>query len=752
MITLLLLAGFIAVMPLSASGEQVAGIPWEHDLISNRLAARWDEATPLGNATVGALVWQKGDRLRMSLDRADLWDLRPMKHLAGPEFSFAWVKEQYDKDNYTAVQERFDDPYEELPGPSKIPGAALEFALDPEDSVVSVRLYRRQALCEVDWQSGRKLQTFVHAGKPVGWFRLTGVADGWIPELVPPVYRGGEADNANDQSGAELVALGYDQGEVRSPEDGMLIYHQKGYGDFSYDVAVRWEQSGDTVTGVWSVTSSLGDEEAEEEVDNAWKRGIVEDFSSHKKWWDRFYAQSEISLPDKEIERQYYDEVYKMGSTARKDSYPISLQSVWTADNGKLPPWKGDYHHDLNTQLSYWPFYAGNRLEEASGYLETLWNQRDAHKAYTRQYFGTDGLNVPGVCTLTGEPMGGWIQYSFGPTVSAWLAQHFWLQWKYSADDEFLRSRSYPYLKEVATYLEQITELRPDGVRSLPLSSSPEFKDNSRGAWFPEMTNFDRALTRFAFKAASETALAAGHADEAARWDSIGAQLPDYLIDADGAICIAPESPYESSHRHFSHMLAFHPLGLIDVTDGEKEAAAIKASLKKLDDYGPRGWTGYSWAWLGNMKARTFDGEGAAEALRTFATCFCLPNGFHANGDQSGTGKSGFTYRPFTLEGNMAFAAGVQEMLLQSHRGVVRIFPAVPADWSDVSFRNLRAMGAFLISAWRENVSTVKVEVEAEKGGTLRLANPFGSEWRGVAPGKTVEIEMKTGEKLVFEP
>lgn len=95
------------------------------------------------------------------------------------------------------------------------------------------------------------------------------------------------------------------------------------------------------------------------------------------------------------------------------------------------------------------------------GYLNTLWNQRDAYKRYTRRYFGTEGMNIPGVCTLTGEPMGGWIQYSMSQTVAAWLAQHFYLQWKYSADRTFLKERAYPFIKDVAIYLEQISKLPP---------------------------------------------------------------------------------------------------------------------------------------------------------------------------------------------------------------------------------------------------------------------------------------------------
>ena len=98
--------------------------------------------------------------------------------------------------------------------------------------------------------------------------------------------------------------------------------------------------------------------------------------------------------------------MYKFGSASRSYSSPISLQAVWTADNGLLPPWKGDYHHDLNTQLSYWPAYTGNHLDEGLGYINTLWNQRDTYKEYTRTYFGTEGMNVPGVCTLDGKPLG----------------------------------------------------------------------------------------------------------------------------------------------------------------------------------------------------------------------------------------------------------------------------------------------------------------------------------------------------------
>jgi hypothetical protein len=171
--------------------------------------------------------------------------------------------------------------------------------------------------------------------------------------------------------------------------------------------------------------------------------------------------------------------------------------------------------------------------------------------------------------------------------------------------------------------------------------------------------------------------------------------------------------------------MAIHPLGLLDWDKGEPDRQIIAASLADLERLGTDFWCGYSYSWLGNMWARARNGEKAASALGTFAGCFCLPNSFHVNGDQSGTGKSKFTYRPFTLEGNFAFAAGLQEMLIQSHGGILRLFPAIPDSWKEVSFRDFRAEGAFLVTAAIRAGNLDSVRIFPEKDGRLRMLNPF---------------------------
>ncbi|MDE6181055.1 MAG: hypothetical protein K2G02_08100, partial [Phocaeicola sp.] len=432
------------LLSCTSSIDRLSVTESDSDLIFSSLAQSWDEGIPLGNATIGALVWKKDSSLRLSLDRTDLWDLRSVDSLSGNNYRFAWVKDQIRKKDYLPVQQKFDHPYDRMPAPSKIPGAALEFSLGDLGEPSQAKLYLNNALCEVTWEDGTQMQTFVHSTEPVGWFVFKNLKTDLEPTLIAPTYRkAGISGEASPVSGQDLQRLDYEQGTITRKEN-QLVYHQKGYGDFSYDVAVSWHQNGSTLYGTWSVTSSMCADQASDETEEAMQRGVKQDYQTHLAYWNHYWAQSSVSLPDSILQKQYQKEMYKFGSATRENSYPISLQAVWTADNGKLPPWKGDYHHDLNTQLSYWPTYIGNHLSEGMGYLNTLWSQRDIYKRYTRQYFETEGMNIPGVCTLTGEPMGGWIQYAMSQTVGAWLAQHFYLHWKYSADQDFLKERAYP--------------------------------------------------------------------------------------------------------------------------------------------------------------------------------------------------------------------------------------------------------------------------------------------------------------------
>lgn len=714
-----------------------------------QLAKTWDEAIPLGNAMLGALVWQKAGDLRFSLDRADLWDQRPMKGLHRKEFSYQWVQEQVKNNNYKIVQEYFDEPYDREPGPTKIPGAALMFDTKSWGAVKEVKLDISGAYCTVIWESGAVLKTFVHATQPIGRFRFENLSKEIFPTLIPPEYQGQLSGAAvNSLEGDDLVRLGYPKGSLTQYKNA-IQYVQEGWGGFKYEVSVRWnKKEHNALEGVWSISSYFPSKKKTIPASVYTKKAISESFvanmATHKRWWKNFWSKSSISIPDTLLEKQWYLEQYKFGSAARKGAPPISLQAVWTADNGRIPPWKGDYHHDLNTQLSYWPAYSGNHLEEAWSYLDHLDENKPNYKRYTKMYFNREGLAVPGVTTLDGTEMGGWIQYSLSPTISSWLSQHYYWQWRYSMDRDFLAKRAYPWIKEVSVFLEGITYLDEQGFRRLPISSSPEINDNSITAWFPQNTNYDLALMKYNFHIAAELASELGIKGEAKHWQEIASQFDNFSLSANSALKFAPNMPYNQSHRHFSNAMAIHPLGLIKYEDGPQAQKIINNTIQVLDSVGPAYWCGYSYAWLANIKARAKDGAGAANDLSIFAKAFCLPNSFHANGDQTKSGYSNFTYRPFTLEGNFAFASGLQEMLLQSYAGFIDIMPAIPKHWDNVSFKNLRAEGAFLVTAQKRNGKVDEVKIVAEKGGIATLKLPFANAVVGTRKG-IVLSEMKAG-------
>ena len=171
----LLAAVLIAVFgcQYSSPAPKITG---PNDLLFDSLALRWDEAIPIGNGLLGALIWEREGQLRFSLDRSDLWDLRPMENLKKPKWSYAWVYGQWKNNNYKAVQDEFDKPYNESPAPSKIPAGALEFDLRALGKERSVHLNVQTGLCEVNWENGARLFVFLDAKGETGWYRFENIS------------------------------------------------------------------------------------------------------------------------------------------------------------------------------------------------------------------------------------------------------------------------------------------------------------------------------------------------------------------------------------------------------------------------------------------------------------------------------------------------------------------------------------------------------------------------------------------------
>lgn len=724
----------------------------------------WDEAIPLGNGLLGGLLWGSGNTIRLSLDRGDLWDERP----AGEKdwwkiHTWAEGRRRIEAGDAKTAIDWWDSPYNGV-SPTKLPAGRLEISLAPDQHVEQFEL--RLADAEgIAWLSGGvELRAFYSAASPVALVRIPCASPGLRLYAPIEVLRRSRGASAGPSSGGSVDGLGYP--EARKGSEGRASWYVQDAADgLAYCVYIDSRVSrGETLLALTITSTNDGRDPvaiARQRCRAALTTGYEAAFRPHRDWWHAFWQQSVLHVPEPAIQQHVTLCRYFYGAASRRGAPPMPLQGVWTADTGGLPPWKGDYHNDLNTQMTYLGYLAAGNFDEGACYLDFLWKLVPRFRAFAHDFYGTPGLATPGVMSLAGQPLGGWGMYSLSPTMTSWNAHLFYLHWRYTGDDGFLRSRAYPWCKEAGECLRAL--LKPDehGVLKLPLSSSPEIFDNTREAWVKPNSNYDLMCMRMQFLALSEMADTVGNHKEAAGWRQTASALGDYATDTDGALLVAPGTRLPASHRHLSNIIGLAPFNLITMDGSDTDRARVRDSLAYWDRLGTSGWCGYTYAWMSALRSRTGDAEVALRDLDVFVKAFVLRNGFHANGDQTHSGFSSMTYRPFTLEGNLAALWAIHEMLLQSwsptpgvhDTEVIRIFPAVAWRWHDVSFEDLRAEGGYRVSARRQNNATVWLRVVAGKDGVVRIRDNFGGRmprWsRGVSKvGLSYEAKLRKGEVL----
>jgi len=700
---------------------------------------KWDEAIPLGNGMTGGLLWGEANEIRLSLDRGDLWDLRAHPGFTEPGFTYETVRRMALAGKTDSLNKKYARAND---FPTKLPGCRLVLTLPEERKAQSFHLDMIRGLGSVDL-GDQKMECFFSAVKPVALVKIPGTLKEF--HLV-----------ANQA----ITKLGNQPASITSDENGSWLV-QNAITGFRYVFCVQTRKLKDyTLLAISSATNADTDDPlalAIKQAKEALSSGYDPLFKEHEAWWQNFWSKSSVTVPDTAIQHHYNLVQYFYGAASRKGAPPIPLQGVWTADAGTLPPWHGDYHHDLNTQLTYWAYLASNRLEEGESFLDFMWSLKAVHEQFARNFYGTTGIVVPGVMALDGKPMGAWFQYTLSPTMGVWVAQSFYWHWRYTMNPQFLKERAYPYCSGIAEALVGLMKPDKNGKLKLPLSSSPEIHNNFQQAWLTPNSNFDLSLVRWIFGANAEMAKALSMGNDAMRWQDLLAKMDDLSVEGDdGPLLISPTEPLKESHRHFSHLMAIYPMGILNIEGTNTDRKIINASLEQIDSLGSKFWCGYSFSWMACMRARVGQSEQALKNLTDYMDCTSR-NGFHLNGPQTRKELSDFfKSNSFTLEGNFAASQAVHEMLLQSWGGTIRIFPSIPEKWADVSFHQLRAEGGFMIDAERKGGKTLKVTITATVDQPLVLQDPFGqqlheSNIKLVLGGNgKLRCKMKKGEKLVL--
>ena len=703
---------------------------------------RWDEAIPLGNGMLGGLLWGEGNLLRLSLDRGDLWDERAAPGDPLGHFTYFRMAELVAQKNNEAISEIADKQGYDQPHPTKIPAGRLELEFAPGEKVTSFSLDFATATGRATFASGGRVEVFFSAIKPYVVLRISGMPLQGM-RFKPP---------------ASLRKLHYPEAE--HGEDGPAQWFvQDTTGGDKICLYAQTRQVADSTLLTAAVAYSPADgvhvlAVARARVESALKTGYIATHKPHADWWKEFWAKSTVKIPDEEVLRHYHFGQYLYGSASRPHAPPMPQQGVWTADAGELPPWKGDYHHTCHTQLTYLGYQTSGRFEEGRTFLDFMSARLPEFRKFAQTFYETPGAAVPAVMSLAGKPLGGWAQYSLSPTAGAWIGQLFYLHWRYTRDEKFLRETALPWCREIGECLAALMGPDSRGVLVLPLSSSPEVWNNDQRAWLTPNSTHDLTCLRVLFLALQEMSDAAGEDEETARWRQIAGALGPVPVSVHGLIQLSANEPLTFSHCHFSTLLGLYPFNLLSIEGTDKEQALIRRNLAEIDRLGVREWTGWSYTCMAAMRARVGDAEPALWHLKAYLHAFVSRNGFHLNGDQTQSGFSSFHYRPFTVTGNLLACAAVHEMLLQSWDahpgtggwGAIRIFPAMPWRWHDAEFADLMAEGGYKVSARRENNATVWFRITAAREGELRIRDNFGGrEPSWIRPGV-----RKVGQDFIF--
>lgn len=707
----------------------------QHDLIYEKTPDAWIDGVPLGNGYIGAMIWGNGNPLKITLDKSDLWEIREPLH-DKEKYKYSNIRELVEKQRFDEVEDIvFTLPADDcgnIPNPTKLPLPRLEIkGMEWTDG--------RLRLCDAVFETAG-WSCFVHAEKNL--LVINSVNAGNISV---------SADYPADKEFAEQTSFG--EKDVKS------ILKQWGYPDLEYGTSgkVKWVRQNFPFGGCYVVGWALHEgmfllsiSSSREHADPL--KAIIDLldansqynilYSEHSKWWREFWEKSSISIPDSQMENLYYAELYKLGSCVRPDGYPVNLQGVWAKD-GCMPPWSSDYHLDMNIQESCWPIYASNHLDLGFSVYEKFYEWLPRFQKNCKEFFECEGawarcsIGIDGI-EIANRKRIGYSALMCCQSHLAWIAHHYWLHYRYSLDNDFLRERAVPFMKSCWQLYNHVLEKGKDGKLHLPVCQSPEYNEMTPEAWQKDSSH-DRALIQFLCEALIEADDILGHVDpQYHQYQEMLGNLYDY--PGNDEFWIAENQPYDQSHRHTCHLMALHPLGLISPEKNSAEWMKLDKSVRTMIRMGSAHWYGHTYPQISLLASRMGYPEMAWMMLRHYF-CFIGANTLHRNvslknfGLTSAFGPGG----AMTMEAGFAFAAGILEMLIQSWDGVISVFPAVPEFWPDVSFCNLLAEGGVNVSAEKRAGKLLYVELESRYGGEIKVHNSFENDRFSITGGEVIE-------------
>jgi alpha-L-fucosidase 2 len=470
--------------------------------------------------------------------------------------------------------------------------------------------------------------------------------------------------------------------------------------------------------------------DAVKRVQDAVSEGYQIITARHRDWWHNYMKSSYLEIKqDTYWQKFWYIQLYKFACASAENSDLImDTQGAWIWKSGWAAVW-----WNLNVQLSYFPMYSANKLDAGRAFINGM--DRIYKSGAFRQNANGYGITIGRSSTYEGK--GNWGE-EFGNM--PWLLQLYWKYWKYSGNDVIGKSL-FPMLKDNAVFLSSKLKKGVDGKYHLDPSRSPEYEDTGGDALHKD-ANYGLMSAKWVFQTLLEmdTELELKDAQRST-WQEKLTNLADFPAD-DNGFRVNADQGFDYGHRHFSHLIGIYPYHIINPDQGKNEKGMIEKSVERWQNLTQaNGAAGYTFTAGCAMYATLGNGEKAISTLDLMKTrnLIQLNTMYYESGGA-------------VIETPLAAVESIDYMLLQSWNGVIRLFPAVPARWKDISFKDFRTEGAFLVSANYSNGIISDVTLFSEKGKACTMLSPWKGKFLIVKneTGKMISVKQE-GEKFIFK-